>query len=75
IDFVTLRNYVLNVPKKESSGANPYATYPYRNSPKLTDAILSSTMNQQLPLREAANLLNIKTGTVIELYKQRTSKK
>ncbi|HFE9942088.1 TPA: ImmA/IrrE family metallo-endopeptidase [Klebsiella pneumoniae] len=74
-DFVTLRNYVLNVPKKESSGANPYATYPYRNSPKLTDAILSSTMNQQLPLREAANLLNIKTGTVIELYKQRTSKK
>ncbi|MGK8150427.1 ImmA/IrrE family metallo-endopeptidase [Klebsiella variicola] len=75
IDFVTLRNYVLNVPKKESSGANPYATYPYRNSPKLTYAILSSTMNQQLPLREAANLLNIKTGTVIELYKQRTSKK
>lgn len=73
-DFRALRSYTLNATKKESTGANPYATYPYRNSPKLTDAVLSSAMSQQLPLREAANLLNIKTGTVIELYKKRTAK-
>lgn len=72
-DFLIIRNNSIDSSKKDTSGANPYAVYPYRNSPKLTDAILSSAMSQQLPLREAANLLNIKAGTVVELYKKRKS--
>jgi len=72
--FLMLKSKSLDIKKKDTSGANPYAVYPYRNSPKLTDAVLSSAMSQQLPLREAANLLNIKSGTVVELYRKRNSK-
>lgn len=72
-DFAMIRKNSMGSEKKEAGGANPYAIYPYRNSPKLTDAVLSSAVSQQLPLREAANLLNIKAGTVVELYKKRKS--
>lgn len=71
--FLIIRERSSSATKKDSSGANPYAVYPYRNSQSVTDAVLASAMSQRLPLREASNLLNIKPNTVIELYRKRNS--
>lgn len=73
-EFLIIRNMSLSTKKNESSGGNPYASYPYKNSPKLTDAVLSSAITQRIPLREAGNLLNIQPSTVIELFKKRNFK-
>ncbi|EPQ7202392.1 MULTISPECIES: ImmA/IrrE family metallo-endopeptidase [Morganellaceae] len=67
-----IRNY--NSAEKKSDGGSPYYTIPYRNSNKITDAVLALTMSQSLPIREAGRILNIKADTVIELYKKRTSR-
>ncbi len=48
-------------------GGNPYATYPVRNSKRLTSALVGSAISGQTLLRDAATLLNIKTTTVISL--------
>jgi len=72
--FLIIRKMSLASKKPESSGGNPYASYPYKNSPKLTDAVLSSAITQKIPLREASNLLNIQSSTVIELFKKRNFK-
>ncbi|WP_340619681.1 ImmA/IrrE family metallo-endopeptidase [Xenorhabdus siamensis] len=60
--------------QKSSNGGSSYNTIPYRNSNKVTDAVLYQTMSQKLPLREAGRVLNISADTVIELYKKRTSR-
>ncbi|TNR63603.1 peptidase, partial [Escherichia coli] len=39
----------------------------------LTNIIISKAMSQQLPLREAGVLLNVKADTVVEFYKKRES--
>lgn len=72
--FLLIKGITSKFKKENKSGANPYAVYPHRNSPKITDAILSSSITRSLPLREAANMLNIKTNTVMELYKKRNAK-
>lgn len=72
--FLFIKDVSGKVKKKDNNGANPYAVYPYRNSPKVTDAILSSAITQSLPIREAANMLNIKAGTVMELYRKRNAR-
>lgn len=72
--FLFIKGISSKAKKENKSGANPYAVYPHRNSPKITDAILSSSITRSLPLREAANMLNIKTNTVMELYKKRNAK-
>ncbi|EFB3354500.1 peptidase, partial [Escherichia coli] len=59
--------------KKESNGGSFFNTLPVRNSPKLTNIIISKAMSQQLPLREAGVLLNVKADTVVEFYKKRES--
>lgn len=58
--------------EKKNDGGSPYNTIPYRNSNKITDAVLALTMSQGIPIREAGRILNIKADTVIELYKKRT---
>lgn len=73
-EFLAIRENSLKSKKPSKSGGNPYASFPYKNSPKLTDAILSSAVTQRTPLREAGNLLNIQASTVIELYKKRNLK-
>lgn len=73
-DFLSIRESSINSNKENKSGGNPYASFPYKNSPKLTEAILSSAITQRIPLREAGNLLNIQASTVIELYKKRNFK-
>lgn len=73
-EFLAIRENALSSKKKSTSGGNPYASFPYKNSPKLTDAILASAVTQRTPLREAGNLLNIQASTVIELYKKRNLK-
>ncbi|QXN64144.1 ImmA/IrrE family metallo-endopeptidase [Serratia fonticola] len=72
--FLFIKGISSKAKKENKNGANPYAVYPHRNSPKITDAILSSAITRSLPLREAANMLNIKTNTVMELYKKRNAK-
>ncbi|MGA8121105.1 MAG: peptidase, partial [Rouxiella badensis] len=71
--FLFIKAISSKAKKDDKSGGNPYAVYPYRNSPKITDAILSSTISQSLPIREAANMLNIKANTVMELYTKRNA--
>lgn len=72
--FLFIKGISSKAKKENKNGANPYAVYPHRNSPKITDAILSASITRSLPLREAANMLNIKTNTVMELYKKRNAK-
>ncbi|MEI2630027.1 ImmA/IrrE family metallo-endopeptidase [Erwinia aphidicola] len=71
--FLFIKAISSKAKKDNKSGGNPYAVFPYRNSPKITDAILSSTISQSLPIREAANMLNIKANTVMELYAKRNA--
>ncbi|OTA14124.1 hypothetical protein Xvie_03978 [Xenorhabdus vietnamensis] len=59
---------------KKNNGGDPFNIIPYRNSPKITDTVLSYAMAQKIPLREAGNLLNVKADTVINLYRKRTFK-
>jgi len=58
--------------RRGSSGGNPYATIPIRSSRRFTDAVLSSAMVGETMLREAARLLNVKPGTVVQLHRRRT---
>lgn len=62
-----------NKPKRESSGGSFFNTLPVRNSHKLTNIIVSRAMSQQLPLREAGVLLNVKADTVVDFHKNRES--
>lgn len=57
--------------KSEDGGGNPYATIPIRSSKRFTQAVLNSAMTGETMLRDASRLLNIKPGTVVELYKRR----
>ncbi|WP_332120017.1 ImmA/IrrE family metallo-endopeptidase, partial [Escherichia coli] len=59
-----IKDQAYNKPKKESNGGSFFNTLPVRNSPKLTNIIISKAMSQQLPLREAGVLLNVKADTV-----------
>lgn len=52
---------------------DPYRTYPIRNSKRLTQTIVNSAMSGHTMLREAANLLNIKPQTVVEMSKRLSS--
>lgn len=62
----------VSIPKKsEDSGGNPYATIPIRSSKRFTEALVNSAMTGETMLRDAGLLLNIKPGTVVELYKRR----
>jgi len=64
--------YSTSIPKKnEDGGGNPYATIPIRSSKRFTEAVISSAMIGETMLRDAGRLLNIKPGTVVELYKRR----
>ncbi|HDR2381586.1 TPA: peptidase, partial [Enterobacter kobei] len=60
-------------PKKENSSGSFFNTLPVRNSHKLTNIIISRAMSQQLPLREAGVLLNVKADTIVEFHKKRES--
>jgi Zn-dependent peptidase ImmA (M78 family) len=60
-----------NPKKSENSGGNPYATIPIRSSKRFTEAVVNSAMTGETMLRDAGRLLNIKPGTVVELYKRR----
>lgn len=62
-----------NKPKKESNGGSFFNTLPVRNSQKLTNIIVSRAMSQQLPLREAGVLLNVKADTIVGFHKKRES--
>lgn len=55
----------------DDSGGNPYATIPIRSSRRFTEAVINSAMTGETMLRDAGRLLNIKPGTVVELYKRR----
>ena len=59
----------------DAEGGNAYATIPIRNSKSLMTAVLASAMGGKMMLRDAANLLNVKPATVVELAKRRTRKK
>lgn len=75
--FAAIRASIIdNYKKRDKSagGGSFYNIVPYRNSNKITDAVLSMTMSQNLPIREAGRILNIKASTVIDLYKKRTSR-
>ncbi len=48
----------------ESSGGNFYATLMVRNSATLTTRVVTAVANGRLAYREAARLLNVKTGTL-----------
>lgn len=61
-------------PKLNNSGGNAYATLPVRNSQKLTDALVTSTMGGHTLFRVAARLLNVKPDTVSSLAKNRKKK-
>jgi Zn-dependent peptidase ImmA (M78 family) len=54
--------------KASSSGGNPYATIPVRNSKKLTNAVVKSAMEGNTLIRDAARLLNINPNTITNLY-------
>ena len=54
-------------PAKDSDGGNPYATYPIRNSRRLTSALVSSALSGETLLRDAAALLNVRPQTIITL--------
>lgn len=54
--------------KNKNSGGNPYASFPLRNSKRLTKIILTQALNQHILLTDAAKLLNLKPTTVMELY-------
>ena len=56
--------------QKASNGGSPYRSYPLRNSKRLTRAIVSTAMSGGMMLREAASLLNVRPGTVMELSKR-----
>jgi len=62
-----------NKKNRESSGGSFFNTMPVRNSHKLTNIIVSKAMSQQLPLREAGVLLNVKADTIVEYHKNRES--
>ncbi|WP_226924967.1 ImmA/IrrE family metallo-endopeptidase [Stutzerimonas stutzeri] len=53
-----------------TSGGNPYATIPIRNSKKLTNALVRSAMEGNVLIRDAARLLNITPDTVANIYKK-----
>lgn len=59
--------------KAKESGGNPYATIPIRNSKLLTRAIVYSALNGTTTFRDAASILNVRPGTVIELGRRLTS--
>lgn len=69
----SIKTEASNKPKKESSGGAFFNTLPVRNSHKLTNIIVSKAMSQQLPLREAGVLLNVKADTIVEFHKKRES--
>jgi len=69
----TLKQEALKKIKKDTSGGSFFNTLPVRNSQKLTNIIVSRAMSQQLPLREAGALLNVKADTIVEFYKKRAS--
>jgi Zn-dependent peptidase ImmA (M78 family) len=63
--------YFASIPQqKDDGGGNPYATIPIRSSRRFTQAVMSSAMSGETMLREAGRLLNVKPGTVVELYKR-----
>jgi len=67
-----LEIHAASIPKKnEDGGGNPYATIPIRSSKRFTEAVINSAMTGETMLRDAGRLLNIKPGTVVELYKRR----
>jgi len=71
IDWVTYQTISdASNKQKTSNGGDPYRSYPLRNSKRLTRAIVSKAMNGSIMLREAANLLNVNTDTVMELSKR-----
>lgn len=72
--FLLIKRNSSKAKKDKKNGGNPYAVFPYRNSPRITDAVLTSAITQSLPVREAANMLNIKASTVMELYRKRNAK-
>lgn len=72
--FLLLKSLSRKPREAGGKGGDTYASCPLRNSPRITDAILSAAVTQSLPLREAANMLNVKTKTVMELYNRRKGK-
>jgi Zn-dependent peptidase ImmA (M78 family) len=54
--------------QSKDRGGNPYASYPLRNSKRLTKIILTQTLNQHILITDAAKLLNLKPTTVMNLY-------
>lgn len=71
IDEIKEDAYKNYLNRKQSSGGNFYNSAPYRNSPKITQAIVSSAMSRKILLREAGNLLNIKADSVVKLYNEK----
>lgn len=71
IDWATYQG-VARASKKttRSEGGSPYYTYPVRNSKRLTRAIVANAISGHMMLREAANLLNVRPETVMELSKR-----
>ena len=69
-EWQKIRQKVLNTPKKESSGGNPYATIPLRNSKRFTQTVIRAAMNKEILLRDGAKLLNTMPATMVELYKR-----
>ena len=54
--------------KRLSSGGNFYATLPYRNSKTFTNVLVNQALSQQMLLRDAASMLNVKPNTIMQLY-------
>ncbi|WP_320719673.1 ImmA/IrrE family metallo-endopeptidase [Enterobacter asburiae] len=71
--IAVIKHEANNKPKKESSGGSFFNTLPVRNSYKLTNIIVSRAMSQQLPLREAGVLLNVRADTIVDFHKNRES--
>lgn len=69
----SIKQEVNNKPKKESRAGSFFNTLPVRNSQKLTKVIVSMAMSQELPLREAGVLLNVKADTIVGFHNKRES--
>lgn len=64
----------LSMPTRTTAGGNPYATIPIRSSRRFTRVVLDSAMAGETMLREAARLLNVRPGTVVELHRRRNER-
>ncbi|MGH8560115.1 MAG: hypothetical protein ACRESZ_22220 [Methylococcales bacterium] len=56
--------------REPSDRGDPYKTFPIRNSRRLTRILVANAMSGHTMLREAARLLNVRPGTVMELSKR-----